>query len=367
MRIKSFLIALAVFMSGAALFAQEQPADKPVKVGGQIFMFYGYEFRNPDTANKNKEKSEGFTVDRVRVNASKEFESIFKANVTLEGNNSTATNSGDPSVFVRLANLEANLPAGEDVKVKLTAGVFTNPIHDTLDATSGLRWLGKNFYDNASALNQSKVSDYSFGGGAMISIDAMKMVKVTGSIMNGGKTTAAGETFENSGKAIHGVVSITPLGKLLTINGYIASYDVALKNSTLNLTGDNQFTVGGTAALNFENIILGATYLKTTRETDSPSAGKTTAGDSTIVEAFLNANLKEAAGVPVLVIGRYGYGKDKKVANSDTTFYAVGLGYQFNANVQLAAYFENYTYNKNLATFGEGKKQTLYVKSEAKF
>lgn len=379
MKLKSVII-LSLLFSAVTLFAQDKPDEKPVKVGGQLYLFYGYEFNNASLASSNHERSEGFTVDRARVTVTKEFDPVFKVNVAIEGNNtaSAANNTNTTaSVFVRLANIEANLLTGEDIKVRLLAGLISSPIIEAIDQLSGLRWLGKNFYDNAAALNVYN-TDYTFGGGILAAVEILKMVKITGTVMNGGNTTGAQETYENSGKSFHGVVSVTPVEKLITINGYVNSFDLAVKNTALGIKGEYQLNYGGSAAINISGIVLGGNFFFINKK-DTTASGSTDIVQAKIAEGFMNANFKEISGIPLFLIGRFGYGKDTKLANSEAIFYAAGIGYQFNSNLQMAAYFENYNYKTALGTNftgygstqasnrGKGTQQNLYIKSEAKF
>lgn len=387
MKLNKLLIAVLIAAFGAVgVFAQE---DKPVKVGGQIFFFYGSELKNEATVNKDRTKSDAFVVDRVRINVSKEFDSIWSAFVTAEGNNTGAAHT-TASFYVRNAYLSAKV-GNDDAKVTLNGGVMTNPIHLVNDIQRGDRWINKEYYDNSNATGTTGVglwnADYAIINGITVQADLMKMVTLRVAFANGGTNGASNlagsngtdnstqfETAKNSGKAIIGHVTVTPIEGIF-INGYVTSMEVQVKNTTKSEAGISQLNYGGGVGINLMGIRAGVNFAMLDNKTE-PVSGTGFDIKGTLIDTYLNANLKEFVGMPVLVIGRFAYGVSKKdvsgtdlLKDSDVTVYGIGVGYQFNANVQAALYFENYTFKKTnpVIDAGEGARQTIYVKTEAKF
>jgi len=162
------------------------------------------------------------------------------------------------------------------------------------------------------------------------------------------------------------VLSITPI-KELAINGYYHTRDVAPGSDDNTVTyygggigwSDKSFKVGG-------NFILG----------ERDAAAVKNKKDYMLYEVFANINLGELTGVPVLLYGKYAYGKSESDATTATddkdiegTNIWAGLGYQFNKSVQVMALYQ--TSEKETKKVSGAKstieEDMIWVKSEVKF
>ena len=388
---KKVLISIFALICAASLFAEEpgkpeepkkEEQKKPeVKLEGKIFAEYKQNLEK-DVANYYY----GFAVTRAYLTGKAKIDDVWSAKITIDAGNIEAlgkdgddptknvtTTSRGYEFFVKNAYVQA-APSFGDYGLVLQFGMIGTPIIGLIDDISDYRWVYNNYIDKAGDVlinpNDSTKSlsiDTSADLGASLKIDIMKygdkkknaMVSVTGAVMNGeGYKKTDESTNGYRGKAMYAQITVNPIAEVF-ISGYMRreAYAATLLNTFY----------GGTIGYDSKIIKAGVSYIMGKK-------GELTDDEKyTILDLYVNANLNDVAGLPVLIMGRYAMGSYKQgdtisTSASKVTVMAIGAGYQFNDYVRFLAYYENKQSKAYKALYSDdGDLQAFYVKSEIKF
>ncbi len=383
MKFNKFLFVLTILFFStfiAALHAEDQKDDlkksdlkkNDLKIGGKIYAQYYYELQDSDNSDDTAEKN--FSVTRAYIKLKKNIGGPFSIHITadalqLKSSDSVdITDSGGDAATVDVKPetpyydfflKNAFIMGKEDfgaVNITGNFGLIGTPIIGLSGKLSDYRWIYNDFIDKSKNLTGTSI-DTSTDLGLSVKADIMKIVTLTGAYCNGEGYKHVAEDARNSGKSVYGLVSITPF-KGLFLNGFIRNENKEVDNSAMEYTKKDSRYYGGGLALKSDILKAGFNYIP--RAKNEEDGKKTT--DITLLDIWLHANFNSAVGVPVLLLGRYAKGEDKK-SDIKTTYIGGGLGYQFNKNFRVAAYYEEY---KN-DSFAEGKQKNVYIKTEAKF
>ena len=343
----------------------EREKKDSLKITGKIYAQFSQDVKNA----KDKDETNGntFEITRAYLQFKKKIGGPFSIKVTADAIKGLKDSAGDTNedyeFFLKNAYIQGKNKFGA---VTLTGqlGLIGTPLIGITDKLSDYRWIYNNFFDKAKNLSVN-TGDSSADLGLSVKADINKLVSVTGAVTNGEGYKDVTEDDKNSGKAFYGLLSITPI-KGLYINGYFRTENEEVDNSTKSYYNTDVTYYGGGVAWKSSIIKAGANYIIGKRKDDDPSLTDSTKNDFKLLDCWLNVNLKDVTGYPVLILGRYAFGEDKKVTDSKVTYWGAGLGYKFNKNFRLAAYYENYKYADE-TTYPEKDNQTFYVKAEAKY
>ena len=327
---------IAAFLASGAAFAEEKKDDGLGELSGNIYLNYNIDLQNSD----GSKKIHGFELERIYFTYKKNIGEKLSTRVTMDvmdasmAKEDTADGSGKTDTrglfFVKYAYLQyKDKLAG--IKTKFQVGQIGNPILGLTDKMGGMRWIVKNQMD-AQKLNNS--ADL----GAKISLGFFDFATLTTAYLNGeGYKHIGGD--ENTGKSSDTVLSITPLGKKLLINGYFKyAKDVSSAQET-------QF--GGGVAWVDTMYKAGINFLYDTENKNS------------YLDSWVNVNFKELAGMPILLIGRFQMILPD--VGDNTTSFLFGPGYKLNKMAQVAVIFD---YSK---TGDADADYNMSIQSEFKF
>ncbi|MCP4138047.1 MAG: hypothetical protein GY754_44195 [bacterium] len=361
---KSLLVFLGMLViSSTALFAQDEPgepvpadgsvvkeekgaADKLSDLGlsGKMYIQYGAELSTSDDSNKNS----SFSIQRMYLQYKRDIGGPFSIKITtdvgqLDSTSGATTVTSEPyELYVKNAYVQLKQKMGV-VTLKSQLGMIGTPNIGKTDKMMDLRWVYNNYSIDKSKSIIGTSIDTSADLGFNLSLNIMKLVEVTADITQGEGYKEAAEVNDN--KVIHAMVSITPI-KGLYINGFSKFGKVQSSDVKSNY-------YGGGAAWKSDLIKVGANFLM--------AAVDTAAYTST--EAWIHANLDPAIEIPILIVGRFAYGKNNDVDDTGNTIIGGGLGYQFNKHFRALAYFETNSSNAS----GSKADSAIYAKTEAKF
>ena len=361
------LLTAAVFVFAGAAFAQEE-AKPVVDVSGVLYLDWGY----VQKANENSSLQEGsdtMRLQRAYINFAKKIDDVWSVKVTLDGSgvseskwdNTNTQNKTTANNIMFIKNAYVQMKQNFDpVELVVQYGVVGTPVIGHGDGMSGARWIYNTYLDKSADLLDDSVDVSSADLGLKADITLMKMVTLTGMYSNGSGFKYT-EDQKVTDKAYWGVLSINPIKELL-INGYFHTRDIDPTSDDNKVTyygggigwSDKSFKVGG-------NFILG----------ERDGASDANKKDYTLFEVFANINLADVAGLPVLIYGKYAYGKSKADddAKVDGTQIWGGLGYQFNKSVQIMALYQTgeRETTSNTGVKSKIKEDMVWIKSEVKF
>ncbi len=391
MRSKFFTGALALTfalsIAGVSMAQEKKVEEKtPVDVSGKLYIQWGKDLKRQDGSTKG-ENTNSFDLTRSYISFGKKIDDIWSVKVTLDAGNDTGGSDTRYVVFVKNAYGQAERDFG-GVKANFQFGMIGTAAIGHIDKVSDYRWLNNNYLDASKSLlyktdkSIGQSIDTSADMGTGLSIDIMKMVKLTGQVTNGEgykKTDDNDQTKQDDGKAYLGMITLTPV-EGLSLAGFYKKQDTK-QDQKYNEKKNNIVFYGGTAAYSTGLIKVGASYvLSDYSKADNTEGAEVQAMKYTIVDAFLLANLESAIGVPILLSGRYALGKSKfdkvkaadeaiKGKEAEVTIMAAGAGYAFNKNVRFMAYYEDQKAKKSddLGIDWKQSNRKVYVKSEFVF
>lgn len=357
-----------------------------LKLSGILFTQYYQEISNPQYQNVSE--AGNFQVTRAYITLDKQFDDIFSARITadfIEGlNDLKMKNNTDPkadevnktaskysySGILKNAYLQAKYGI-QPVDITFQVGMIGTPIISMIDKQSGYRWISGNYIDGSKNLlgnksygsgSDNSLNDNSADLGVSLSVEAIKMITLTYAVTNGEGFKCVVENNKYHGKAQYGVITVSPV-RFLYLNGFMRHEFEETKSKWDTTYKDKTCLYGGAGAgIDLMGIKFGGYYAMGTHETSDTRDSK-----SRLLDFYLNTNMKELAGLPVLVYGRMAWGKDDKVVavtgkENSAFVWAAGLGYEFNNNVKAGVYYEDYTIDYAV----NDHARTFYVKSEIK-
>lgn len=415
------LIYTMVVVFASAVMAQETTQavkeEKPlIDISGVAYLEWNKELKNAtvktdhvqnaiDLANgstapvlKEPEHKNTFQINRVYLNFQKKFNDVWSARVTtdvgqVESKSSkkytetgTTTSNVESTtnayaLYIKYAYIEAKQKV-DFIDVKCQFGMIGTPLIGLIDKQSDYRWIEQNYIDQSKNIllyRQGNLStypkytwkaesiDHSADLGAGVDVSLFKVVKLSGSIVNGEGYKKVNEgTLGDDGKAYYGMVTITPI-KGVDIFGAIRKE--CTDDADKNYNYKKYKAVG--ASVSFDIIKIGAVYAVPKVESRTLTNGIATSfyedskyreDEYTLLDTWLLANLESVINVPILITGRYAIGQNKDVKDSKVTVMSGGLGYKFNENVRALAY-----YQKLRGQMYRNSETTFYAKTEVKF
>ncbi len=447
-------LTLALVLTSVFAFAQDAPKEEesPIKISGSANFFYTVDagYWNKGTA-ANALYQNYFMFDKLYLEFDHQMGKNFKYHVTLDA----VANQVDaqavqtrgywvattgPSAkafeipFIREAYATLSLGDAELFKVDVNLGLIPTKIIRYRGYMSDMRWLESMMFNGnyqiigahylgkrlslATTTGSAAQGGTSLGDGDCaqdmgvgIDLSFMKFLNFSFAVTAGeGVTQVTNDiTGINGGKALYYDLLVVPM-KGLFIHAFLRDETIQMMNS---LAGSNNKTqkwfAGAGVGIKLMGINLGADFESGQQITSfegqtAAGTGITPAVNFFALNAWLNWNLQEIAGFPLLVLGKISYGsytdysvaaynQAAGVANSgkifDTFHWYAGLGWQFNKNFKVAVIFEQYVWGdaqiyqtvysanplndaamtaaKALNSGWNNADSKLYVKTESKF
>jgi len=338
--------------------AGEAPKET-VRVSGLMYLQWMKEVERPSGA----ENRNGFDVQRVYLNFAYKIDDVWSTRATLDVGNDNGKDERYQA-FLKYGYVQAATELGFG---RLTSrfGLIGTPVIGFIDGQSDYRWLNQNFV-NASNLvlhNQEEANmghlsmrvpddikgqslDTPADLGAGVNLSMRNLVAFDLQVTNGEgfkRTNDFTGSSNDDGKAYLAMVTVTPLPGL-AVAGY---YRYCTTNDAEG--ADNYVNYyGGSAVYQFQGIRAGISVVLAEVSTMALGGTQATVAQYRLIDAFVMANMKALAGLPVLLAGRYVIGATKYddgyAANgleANATVWAAGIGWQFNDRVRAMAYFEN--------------------------
>lgn len=369
-RIFGFITALTVVFGAGALLAQDAaPVAEPAKkeapkteVKGKIYGGYVWQTNTGD----GSKAINAFTIDRAYVTVQRKLGDGWKVRVRSDVDPDLG--DGQAVYYLKHAYVEKKMKFSDAAKLKVQMGLTGTPIIGYVDDQSGYRWIYNNFFDKAKSLDYDETGfgDNSADAGLMAKLTVAKMVNITLGMTEGEgykNLDEMGEAKKN-GKAFYGVANIE------AVEGVFINAFTRYEQSELEVSGGtetNEMYYGGGVGIDMMGIKAGV---------NAGMGNATYDGDDysnlMLIDSYLNANLQEFAGMPVLVLGRFAYAKESEkidlgagaVEYDAAIYWGAGLGYKLHKKVQAAVFFENYSFDSD---YLKDPKQNVYIKVEAKY
>jgi len=339
-----FATGVLMVVCCTGLYAQEKQTESEgakffekvsdLGITGKMYLSYTHDF---------EDRKSDLSLDRAYVT----FKRNIAGPISVKFRTDVKKDDNGYQPFVKNAYVQFKHGFGP-VKVKAQAGIIGTPNIGITGKMQDLRWIYQDYsFDKASDLI-GKTIDTSADVGANLSITFMKKVTITGSLTEGeGYNNAEGDFKRN---VIHTTLSINPLGKLY-VNGYFKYGD------TKNRGYDTCRYFGGGVSWKSKLIKAGVNFVFPTIDDGTAKS------NYTIIETWANADLYSATEIPVLVLARFAYGMENNDDNVGKTIFGAGLGYKFNKNFRVLAYFD---FQKGRAG-GTPNEEKISVKTESKF
>lgn len=340
-KILIFTLGVVFFASGVVL-AEEKKNDGLGTLQGKIYLNY-------NIALSADEKVHGFDLERIYFTYKKNIGEKLSTRVTMDvydaeyANDDTDTDTDGTAThintagisnrglfFVKYAYLQyKDKLAG--IKTILQVGQIGNPILGLTDKMGGMRWITKNQMDSEKLNNSADL-------GAKVSLGFFGIATLTTAYMNGeGYKHIGGD--ENKGKSSDTVLSITPFGKKLLINGYLKyARDVSSPQKT-------QF--GGGVAWMDTLYKAGINFIY---DSDNKNS---------YLDSWVHVNFKGIIGMPFFLMGRFQMILPD--SGDNTTAFVLGPGFKLHRMLQVAVMFD---YSKTGDTAAD---YNMSIQSEIKF
>ena len=259
--------------------------------------------------------------------------------------NSITTGSERYEFFVKNAYIQAD-HSWELIGINAKFGVIPTIPSLITRKLNGLRWTYHEYsFDKPSSVGVVS-GDTTADLGFSVEFRILKLIKLTYSVCNGEGFKHPKEEYD--GKAHYGTITIMPLDTI-HINGYV--------NHEKDEATKSFFYYGGGAAYKSKDLKIGTNFIiHGVKDTGSK------AQRYHVVEAWINLLLTRfVADMPVIIAGRFAYGKPVETVIDAKTLVAGGVGYKFNKHFRALAYYESYKRKS------EAGASAFYIKSEAKF
>ncbi len=325
-------IAIVVMMISRHGFAQEN-MQSPV-ISGVVYMEWEKDIHNANTA----EAENSFAVTRVYLNFAKKFDDIWSMRITTDIGQvesqgqientppqDVEAKSNTYSLYLKFAYVQA-AQQFTSFGYSIRCGMVGTPLLNFVDEQSDSRWVQRNYFDNSYSLIKTDV-DYSADLGVRADISLFNVVTLTGAVANGEGFKHVSET--DDGKAYYVMGAVTPFKhvSLIAFDRYSVTDD---NDRSDNYTNNSAFGVFYT----HDVLRAGAVFALPVVVIE---------GNKThyrMVDSYLHIDGASAGIVPVIVVGRFGYGTN--VDDSITTkIYSGGIGYRFSRAVRVIAYYQH--------------------------
>jgi len=347
----ALVLSLVLFISSFSLAAKKDKEGDDLKIKGKAYIQWQDDL---------EEDQHSFGVTRAYLQFLKKLDDTFSVKITADAINNlpsddsagNTSKSNTYEFYLKNAYLNAKKKITDDLKCSFSLGMIGTPNIGVVDSLSDYRWVYNNYLDKSKNILGTSL-DTSADLGASLNFNIMKMVSLTGALTNGEGYKQASE--ESNGKSIYGTVSINPFklgedkkGDGLFINGYLKRTNGFVED------GDNLLSYyGGGVAWKSKLIKVGANIY----------AGEKKSSDQkfSLFDSYLHSNLDCVIKMPVLVMGRFAFGKDKDNSDSKVTKMGIGAGYKFCKSVRSLLYYEKTQYETIKSN------DMLYLKTEVKY
>ncbi len=390
-------LTLSLVLTGAFAFAQDapkqeekKPEESPIKISGvnfsSISMVTGAVPKS--TFALNLLPIVNFSIDRLYLKWDHELGKNFSYHVILDvapdvftsSGSSVATASNSYVPFVKNAYLRAK--GGDDnLFINFDFGIVGTPILNNRNKMADTRWFEDTMHNGHKNIigmitadptkivrgtdgTSSSAGDYDQSAdlGLMLEVKFFKMISLTlGASTGEGHANISKDLLPNyAGKAWYGDLFVEPV-KGLYVHGFMRYQNIQFYNAMDNFSGGatgegkDAWFAGAGVGINMMGIRLGADFESGQIIIKKPTdLGGDQARNIFVLNAWLNWNLNEIAGFPMLVVGRLSYGMYNDAYKSytggmgvvyDTVYWNAGLGWQFNKNVKLVLLFEMNLYS----------------------
>jgi hypothetical protein len=399
---KKMIIAVmagCVLLYSASGYGVSQEAASPsqdpgVSVSGKIFFQWRHTLQNLDSGlYEEQENVSTFELTRAYIVLGYKIDDIWSVKVILDAGNDGEADDTDTRYRVFIKNAYGQAAFGLlGTRVTFRFGVIPIPLLSLMYQVSDNRWLQSNYIDNAKALiyrttgsaadiDQKLSLDYTADIGASLGINFRDVISVTGTATNGNgfkktKETESDADGEDDANAYSGLLTITPVPYL-----YLAGFYRFQGTQDQTYGKDNYITYyGGMIAVTTAPVKIGVSYIlgeySYKKEAALPDDSALLHKYS-ILDAFVNINLLQWTGIPVLIAGSLGWGVTEFDSGfgiydgfeAEVLIWNAGLGYQFNKKVRMMAYYENIRrMSDDIEALDPGRdERTFYIKTEVTF
>ncbi len=382
-------LTLSLILTSAIAFAQDapKPEESPIRISGQNFasisMATGAVPKN--TMALNLLPMVNYNIERVYLKFDHELGKVFSYHVIFDvgpdvftqtaSTITTATNSYVP--FVKNAFLRTKGGFDDLVFFTFDAGLLNTPVILYRNKMADTRWFEKVMHTGGQSSVIGMVTgapgaitkgidgtlgDYDKAAdlGLSLEIQVLRMFTLTvASTVGEGWTNISKDIQPNyAGKAWYGDLFVEPV-KGLYFHGFMRFENVQFLNygdqTSPTTSGKDAWFAGGGAGINMLGIRVGADFEIGQNITKKSTAnGGDQAKNFFVLNAWLNWNLNEIGGFPMLVVGRFSYGMFNDALQSynggvgviyDTVYWNAGIGWQINKNIRIVLLFEMYIYS----------------------
>jgi hypothetical protein len=350
-------------------------------------------------SNYSRKNHNTFRMQRGYITIKKRIGEIFSVKITADINP-----TGRDYVMLKYAYVQFYKDFGL-VALRAKFGKIGTPVIGLTDSLNDMRWLGKNYLEASNLILNGKSFDNPADFGGLVSLNIMKLATVYYSYTNG-----EGYAFDNSesydGKSHSLVLSVNPkeimreaylnfYGRWEDINKHELIYDQNSSASPIKYQGvTSRSYIGMGAAWKSDLIKAGVNFFMPEKKYAKqlyPIVYPLTAISQLdnnykpgyrekfmLVDSWLNINIGAVTAAPVLITGRFAWGKEMGSLlgnyhqSHETLLAAAGLGYQFSKYFRLMGYYEYSRYTVAGKYHDPTRKDpapnhNVYVKTEVKF
>jgi len=354
MSLKKLSLALAIAM---AITSAASAAE--TKIGAEVFLKYGfYNLASQANIAVTSTVNQNAQVDRMRFVAATKLDDVWSFKFVL--NSYAAT-----TPYVEYGFAKAQIADW----VSISFGIIPVVELATIHSGNGMRWLDAPLIYNGTtrkgAFKGGNASGLMSGTlGVRADFDIAKIVKIAVQVDTGESQGTLTEVSQDKSLALN--IGIMPVKGL-----YIGLFGRVWIGDQVNYAGNDFWYAGAGVRWTDQLIKVGTNWAITNVGADYNNAANIwTAG-----EVFVNVNLASAINVPLLVLARVNIDFNKQASDASTAggngsglagmAFSVGLGYQFNKNVQVAVLYRG-TASKT-AALADVLISDLTIQSEVKF
>ena len=379
-----WVLVFVLTIASAALAEEERKeVDTSLKVSGRLYL----QWYDTVTNREEDENINSFELSRAYLIFAKDFDEVWGARVTLDAGNDNGSKDTRYQMYVKFAYLQARLAMGPG-SLMFRAGMIPLAVGDRINALSDYRWIADNYISGSSAIiyndetGKGLALDSTADLGVGMNFALGKVLALDLQVTNGDgykrtKETSESKAADNAddGKAYTAMLTLRPLDVIYFL-GY-ARYQETLDQEYRR---DNfKAYAGGSIMFISGPFKAGVSIVAARASHRDPSVPDVEAlvRNYLVADAFVHINLAGITGVPVLMSGRYVFGRtdfDEGYAANDgnraeVTLWAVGLGWRFTEYIRVMAYYEdrNSVSDDIAALDWKEHDRIFYVKNEVRF
>lgn len=306
----------------------------PMQISGVGYFDWKKDIQN----SNNSELTNTFEINRVYLNFIKRFDTTWSMRFTtdigqVESESTTETSpeqdvntkTKNYAVYLKFAYVQA-AQQFHNVAYKIQFGMVGTPLLSYFDGQSDYRWIQRNYFDNSKELIGTSV-DYSADLGVRANVSMFKVVTIAGAITNGEGFRHVSEI--DDGKAYYGMIALTPFEHV----SVIAFDRYAVTND--NHRSDNYTNNAACGGFYTQDIVKTGIVYSQPIETRNGSKTK-----YRLLDSYLHVDLSYVWSFWLLVVARFGYGKNIDTDNA-VKIYSAGIGYRFNKDVRTIVYYQH--------------------------